>query len=366
MKILILCNYATGLYSFRSLLIKTLIENGNSVSAVVPKTKDSNELNSEKCLREIGCRLIYLDIDRRGMNPIKDFKLYSMYSKLLRCENPNLVITYTIKPNIYGGIACRLAKVPYAVNFTGLGTAFEGNVMVKKIVCALYKIALKRAKIVFFENSENRDIIVNLGLVERGRTKVLAGAGVDLEKFSFVDYPSDDGEIKFLFIGRVMREKGINELISAMRRLKSDGINCSLDVVGWLEEDFSETIKICEKDGWLRFHGPQNDVRPFIASSHCFVLPSYHEGMANTNLECAASGRPVITSDIHGCLEAVNDGVSGYLARPKNVDSLYDVMKKFVLLSYPEKAEMGINGRHRMEEFFDKRIVVQNTIEKLM
>jgi len=366
MKILIICNSASGLHDFRGMLVKKLVEKMNSVSAVIPIDESETEKRCEDELGKMGCRLIHTPIDRRGMNPVKDFALFRTYKKILREEKPDLIITYTIKPNIYGGIACRLANLPYAVNITGLGTAFEGNGVVKKIVCALYKIALKKAKIVFFENSENRDIIVNLGLVERERTKVLAGAGVDLEKFSFVDYPADDGETKFLFIGRVMREKGIDELISAMRRLRADGVRCSLDIVGGFEENYVETLKACEDEGWLRYHGVQSDVRPFIADASCFVLPSYHEGMANTNLENAASGRPVITSNIHGCLEAVIDGESGFLTEAKNADSLYETMKRFAALPHEAKAAMGACGRRHMEAVFDKRIVVEETMRGIL
>jgi len=366
MRILILCNNATGLNSFRGLLVKTLIDKGNIVLAVVPTTDDKNELTSESELNKIGCRLIHMGIDRRGINPLHDSKLFFSYLALLNKEKPELVLTYTIKPGIYGGIACRIRRIPYAVNITGLGTAFESNGIVKKLVCILYKVALKNEKVVFFENIENRDIFVKLHLAKEEKTKVLAGAGVDLEKFSYLEYPENNGETRFLFSGRVMKEKGIDELIEAIRRLRNEGIKCTLDIIGWLEEDFAETIKICEKEGWLRFHGPQNDVRPFIANCHCFVLPSWHEGMANTNLECAASGRPVITSNIHGCMEAVENGKTGYLCERQNVESLYEIMKQFCGCTKNIREEMGLAGRKRMEELFDKRNVVKETIAYMM
>ena len=197
------------------------------------------------------------------------------------------------------------------------------------------------------------------------KTHVLAGAGVDLEHFQYMEYPQDEEKTRFLFIGRVMQEKGIDELFEAMQRLNKDGYPCSLDVLGGFEENYSEQIKKYENEGWLNYQGYQNDVRPFIAKSHCFVLPSWHEGMANTNLECAAMGRPVITSKIHGCMEAVEDGVNGYLCEKQNVDSLYEKMKMMCELSYKEKNAMGISGRERMEKVFDKRKVVEETIGEL-
>ena len=162
-----------------------------------------------------------------------------------------------------------------------------------------------------------------------------------------------------------MREKGIDELFEAMRRLRADGIDCTLDVLGGYEEDYHTKIAQYEEAGWLRYHGYQKDVRPFIADCHCFVLPSWHEGMANTNLECAAMGRPVITSNIHGCMEAVEDGVTGFLCEKKNADDLYRVMKDFTLLTHQQRETMGLAGRRRMEELFDKKKVVEETIRHL-
>lgn len=194
---------------------------------------------------------------------------------------------------------------------------------------------------------------------------MLAGAGVDLEHFYYIEYPEETDMTKFLFIGRVMREKGIDELFSAMERLNNEGYRCSLDVVGGFEENYVAEIQRFEKEGWLCYHGYQSDVRPFIENCHCFVLPSWHEGMANTNLECAASGRPVITSNIHGCLEAVIEGKTGFLVEAKNVDSLYQEMKRFIGLSYEDKKNMGLAGRKHMENIFCKKKVVMETMSYL-
>ena len=166
-------------------------------------------------------------------------------------------------------------------------------------------------------------------------------------------------------MGRIMAEKGIDELFEAMQHLVSDGINCELHLLGSYEENYKAKIEKYEAEGWLHYYGYQKDVRPFIEESHCFVLPSWHEGMANTNLECAASGRPVITSNIYGCLEAVEDEVSGYLCEKQNADDLYRVMKQFTKLSYDERKAMGLAGRKRMEMLFDKRDVVKDTMNVL-
>lgn len=365
MKILIICNCATGLEVFRGMLIQKLVKERNVVSAIVPQTNDKKETDAEDGLKKMHCNLIRIPIERRGMNPFRDIQLLLEYYRTVKEIKPELVITYTIKPNIYGGLVCRLLKIPYAANITGLGTAFQDKGMLCHLVTRMYKVALKKAKVVFFENVENRDVIVNAKIIPKNQTYVLAGAGVDLEHFYYIEYPEETNMTKFLFIGRVMREKGIDELFSAMERLNNEGYKCSLDVVGEFEENYSEKIKKCEDDGWLNYRGYQSDVRPFIAKSHCFVLPSWHEGMANTNLECAASGRPVITSNIHGCLEAIIEGKTGFLVDVKNSNDLYETMKRFMELSYKEKKAMGIAGRAHMINIFDKKKVVGETVNYL-
>lgn len=358
MKILILANNDVGLYQFRKELIKELLKN-NQVTISLPYGEMVDPL------MEMGCRFIDTSVDRRGVNPIKDLSLLKSYNRILKQEQPDLVITYTIKPNIYGGMISRLRNISYAVNITGLGTAFQKQGFLRKFVTILYKTGLKHVKVAFFENEENKEIFINEHIVEDKRCCLLNGAGVNLEHYTLLEYPKEDMPIRFLFIGRMMREKGIEELFEAMKRLYHEGNACELDILGGYEEDFANQIKECEQAGWLHYHGYQKEVRPFIKQAHCFVLPSWHEGMANTNLECAASGRPVITSNIHGCKEAVIEGVSGFLCQRRDPDSLYQEMKKFIQLSNEEKRAMGIAGRAHMKEIFDKKKVVEETIKRL-
>lgn len=357
MKVMILANNDVGLYQFRKELIEELLKE-HEVLISLPYG------DFVKSLEDIGCKFIDTPVDRRGINPIKDLRLFFTYWKILKQEKPDLVITYTIKPNIYGGCACRFMKIPYAVNITGLGTAFENGGMLKRLVTVMNKLACKKAKVVFFENEGNRQIFIQEKIVKESQTYRLNGAGVNLEKYQVAPYPGGE-KIKFLFIGRIMAEKGIDELFEAMQYLVSDGISCELHLLGIYEENYQEKIDKYEADGWLHYHGYQKDVRFFIKESHCFVLPSWHEGMANTNLECAAMGRPVITSNIPGCMEAVVDGVSGYLCSKQDAESLYRVMKQFAKLSYDQRKEMGLAGRKHMENLFDKRVVVRETIEAI-
>lgn len=358
MTILILANSDVGLYQFRKELIANLLTQ-HRVMIGLPKG------NLVRPLEEMGCEFYEIPVDRRGMNPVKDLKLILQYIQIMKREKPDLVITYTIKPNIYGGMVCRLLGIPYAANITGLGTTFQKPGLLRSFVTWMYKIALKKASVVFFENQENLEILRDMGIVTAEQCCLLNGAGVNLEHFQPAPYPTEETPVRFLFVGRIMAEKGIDELLAAMKRLISEGYACTLDVLGYAEEDYTGIIRECEAAGWLRFHGYQTDVRPFIEKAHCFVLPSWHEGMANTNLECAAMARPVITSNIHGCKEAVESGVSGLLCEPKNADSLYEAMRCFCCLSNEERRIMGLAGRMRMEQVFDKKKVVAETMKGL-
>ena len=354
--ILVISNTTGGLALFRQELLSTLI-NTYEIHVIA-----SNSGRLEKLI-EIGCNVHIIPIDRRGMDPIKDSKLIYTYFRLIKKLKPKLVITYTIKPNIYGGIAARLAKKQYAVNITGLGTAFENAGLIRTIVVTLYKFALKKAKVIFFENSRNRDELLAFDCCDKEKTAVLNGAGVNTETYAYQPYPNNE-TVKFLFVGRVMKEKGIDELFEAMKRMISEGNKCFLDVIGPFEEDYKENLEECEKAGWLKYHGFQEDVRPFIAACDCFVLPSYHEGMANTNLECASSGRPIITSNIPGCKEAVVED-SGLLCEPRNAESLYEAMKAMIEKTREERERMGQVGRKHMEDVFDKKKVVEETVKYL-
>lgn len=358
MQILILANHSGGLYDFRKDLIAELKRHAN-VTAAVPHNDRWNEL------QHLTDHVIELPIDRRGMNPLRDGRLFRRYCAILKGIKPDLVITYTIKPNIYGGIACRMAHIPYAANITGLGSAIENGGWLKKFVLALYKPALKCAKAVFFENSENRDILAAAGVVPKGRDVVLNGAGINLKDYPYQPYPQD-GPMCFLFVGRVMHEKGVDEFFAAAKRLKQEyGDSVEFHIVGSFEESYKSIMDELEQAGVVKYHGYQSDTKPFYAMAGCVVLPSYHEGMSNVLLEAAASGRPLITSNIPGCREAVKDGISGFLCERKNTDSLLEAMMRVIMLSADERAQMGCAGRKLMEETFGKEKVVEETIRNL-
>ena len=358
-RILVLANNDVGLYRFRKDLLAALLGAGHEVYISLPDGDFVPELV------QLGCRFMDTPIERRGMNPLHDSKLFRQYRAMLKKVQPDLVLTYTIKPNIYGGLACRMAHIPYAVNITGLGSAIENGGWLKKFVLALYKPALKGARVVFFENAGNRDTLAATGVVPQGRDVVLSGAGVNLEDYPYQSYPQK-GAVRFLFVGRVMHEKGVDELFAAAKRMKKEyGDGVEFHIVGSFEEGYKPLMDELEQAGVVKYHGYQSDMKPFYAMANCIVLPSYHEGMSNVLLEAAASGRPLITSDIPGCREAVENGVSGYLCPAKDADALYEAMRRFVELPESWRGEMGRRGRERMEQRFSKTAVVAETIKHL-
>lgn len=358
MKVMIVANSSKGLYRFRKELIQEIVKK-HEVFVLTP------DYGRVELIQQLGCQVQVISIDRRGINPAKDFLLTREIFQASRKIRPDMVLLYTIKPDIYGGIVAQLLRIPYVANITGLGTAFQRDNVIKKIVEKLYKIAFRNVKIVLFENEENRKVFIQEKIVSENKTYVLNGAGVNLIDFTFADYPEEKATIEFLFMGRIMKEKGVDELLAASRHLYEEGYQILLHILGTYEEDYKKVIEDAEKQGWLKYWGYQENVKSYICRSNCFVLPSWHEGMANTNLESAAMGRPVITSDIPGCREAVAHGESGYLCQAKNVEDLYQVMKKFIELPYEEKRNMGINARAHMEKYFDKKVIVKKTMDKI-
>ena len=354
MKFLIITNHSYMLYQFRRELIAQLQTHGEVVISMP-------FVGHEDDFMAMGCKCIDTEIDRRGINPLTDSKLYRTYKKLLKEECPDVVITYSIKPNIYAGFLCRKMKIPYCVNVQGLGTAFQKE-PIAMVVTMMYKVALKKAKTVFFENEANAQEFVKRGIVPASQQTILKGAGVNLETYTYEEYPSEIEGIHFLYLGRIMKEKGMDELFEAAQNLKAKyQEKIQFDLVGFFEDEYKELVERLVDEGVVKFHGFQSNPRPFYKNSHCVVLPSYHEGMSNVLLEAAATGRAVITSDIPGCREAVDDKASGYLHRKQNACDLEKKMEEFLALTEDERKQMGINGREKMKIEFDKKMVVRKT-----
>lgn len=358
-KILILANHYNTLRIFRRELIKRLVELGHEIIISIPSCEEEEIDN----LKSYGASVVITEMERRGMNPIKDLKLIKAYKKLLKEINPDKVITYTIKPNIYGSIACKASHIPHFCNVTGLGSTFMANGgLTRALVSFLYKISMNKADRIFFENVGNRNTLVDSKIVRAEQTVVMSGAGVNIDEFPFSEYPEDDGCVHFLNVGRIMKEKGVDELFYAIKKIKKEFPNTTFDFIGWYEDDYRETVEAMQAENLIGFHGFQKDVKPFILNAHCIIHPSYHEGMSNTLLEACSMGRPVITSNIHGCKEAVDEGKNGLLFEVKNSEDLYKKIKEFILLSYETKKKMGTYAREFVAKHFNKTDVVEKTI----
>lgn len=357
-KILIITNHSYMLWRFRRELIQALLK-GHEVAVSTPFVGHQDDF------AKLGCRMIETDVDRRGINPVTDLKLYKRYTQIIKEEKPDMVITYSIKPNIYAGFACRRRKIPYCVNVQGLGTAFQ-KAGLAQIVTIMYKVALKKAKTVFFENEGNAEMFRKQKITPASQQTILAGAGINLEEYVYEPYPENEA-FHFLYLGRIMKEKGVDELFYAIRKLHEEyGEKVVLDLVGFFEDEYKEQVEKLVEDGIAVFHGFQQEPRPYYKKADCVVLLSYHEGLSNVLLEAAATGRPVITSDIPGCKETVEDGRTGYLCEVKNGEELYWKMKKMVEKPEEERRQMGACGREKMEREFDKVLVVKKTVEKIM
>jgi galacturonosyltransferase len=345
-RILILTNSSGGLYDFRNEFVLALLAEHEVIVSMPDDTK-------EKELKDEGCRIIKTAINRRGINPLEDLKLYRSYSKMIKDLQPDLVVTYTIKPNVYGGFAAGRQKVPYIATITGLGGAFDKTGLLLKIIVTMYKTGLKKAACVFFQNQENRQIFSDFG-IEGKKSRMVMGSGVNLDRHHYEKYPEGD-ETHFLFVGRVMKERGILEYIEAAKKLHSDKV--FFDIMGYCDEDYQGMLDELEGQGVLRQIGFHTEVHEYLAAASAIVVASFHEGMSNALIEGAATGRPVIASNISGCLEAFEEGKTGFGFTPGKADELIAAMEKFLALSFEERAAMGRRGRAKMEQEFDRKLV---------
>lgn len=355
-RILIVTNHSYMFWQFRRELAEALQKEYELVLAMP-------FVGHEEDFQKMGIRCIPISMNRRGVNPFAEAKLLLGYKKLLKKEAPDLVLTYSIKPNIYIGLLCRKTKIPYYANVQGLGTAFQKPVLTS-LVTVLYRIAFQNVQRVFFENEENAREFRERKILSADRQVVLSGAGINLERYQMAPYPNHK-RMHFLYLGRIMKEKGMDELFYTVRRLKKENEDFILDLVGFFEEEYKDQVEELENSGIAHFYGFQSDPRMFYIEADCVVLPSYHEGMSNVLLEAAATGRPVIASNISGCRESVEDRKSGFLVEAKNKEMLYQAMKEMLHCSREERERMGKMGREKMEREFRKEAVVERTVRSL-
>lgn len=360
-KILILANFAQGIYSFRREVVQAIAER-YEVWLCVPEASDDEYVQA---LCSLGAKHIQAEhLSRRGTNPLEDEQLLIFYNKVLRQVQPSVVLTYTIKPNVYGGMACSMQRIPFIANVTGLGTSIQNGGPMQRLTLGLYGLGLRGANKVFFQNSANKDFMVSRGVVA-GLYDVLPGSGVNTKWFEAQDYPSPEAPITFITVGRIMRDKGTAELIEAARIVKERHHEIRFQLLGSFDEDWEQVVEDAVKEGLIEYIPQQPDTRSFVAESHALVHPSYHEGMSNVCLEAAAMARPVIASAIPGCRETFDEGVTGLGFEPKSANSLADALERFIALPWEEKRAMGLAGREKVKREFDRQIVIDKYLAEI-
>lgn len=357
-KVLILVNHDVVIYNFRKELVERFLKDKYEVYISSPYGERIDDLVA------MGCEHIEAKIVRHGTNVIEELKLLHYYKKTIKEIKPDVVLSYTIKPNIYGGMACRMLKVPYIANITGLGTAVENKGLMQKLTTLLYRIAFKKINCLFFQNTENMKFFIAKNIVV-DKHRLVPGSGVNLEHFSVLEYPSDK-TMEFAFISRIMKEKGIDQYIEAAQFIRNKYPNTRFHICGFCEETYEDKLKELQEQGIVIYHGMQRDVRKILAKTHCTIHPTYYpEGMSNVLLESSACGRPIITTNRSGCREIVDDGVNGFIVEQQNSKDLIEKIEKFLKLSYEEKKQMGLAGRKKVGKEFDRQIVVEAYMDEI-
>lgn len=353
-KILIITNNDKGLFRFRSELIEELLINKFEVIIVSP---DEGYL---QVFKDRGCKTYSIYINRRSMNPIYDFKTFIDIFRIIKKKSPDIVLTYTVKPNIYSGIICRLLNCRYICNITGLGSIFQKKGINLKLIYFLYKLSIKHANWVFIQNEEIYKVLKQNQLISN-QVSIIPGSGVSFEQFHFTPI-SEYKNYHFLFAGRIMREKGVIELLEAANVIVNKYKNVYFNLVGMTDEKID--IQNYTNDHII-YHGSIENIIPYYIKTTCLIHPSYHEGMSNVILEACAVGRPCLVSDIPGCREIIENGYNGFTFEPKSSDAIVEAIDKFLLLSIEEIKEMGLNSRKIVEQKFDRKIVINEYLNKI-
>ena len=355
-RILFLAQHFITLYSFRRELIEKLRKEGHEVFLSLPESDDN------KYFEELGCKIVPTEIDRRGVNPANDLKLIAFYCKMIPEINPDIIFSYTIKPNVYGTMVTN-NKYKQVCNVTGTGGTFLEENLVAKICRVLYRHSVKHCYKVFFQNTGDRDLFMKHGMV-KDNWDMLPGSGVNLEQFSLSPLP-EGSIINFIFIGRVMKLKGIDEFLEAAKRTKENYTNTNFYIAGFIEdEEYKE--KVASYGDAVIPLGFQKDIVSWIKRCHCTILPSHGgEGVPNVILESAAMGRICIGSNVPGTADVIEDGKTGYLFEAGNVDSLVEAIEKVMKMEVEARREMGIAGRAKVEKEFDREIVIKKYMDEV-
>lgn len=351
-RLLILANSDSAIFKFRSELIEALSADYH-IGIGIPFGQYMELIKNDKY------EFFDIPINRHGLNPLEDYKLLRRYKKLIKEFKPDAILLYTIKPNLYGSIAAKKYQIPCLCNITGLGSALENKGLLQKFLILMYRYAMRKEHTIFFQNAYGKDFFIRHVIGKESQYYLLPGSGVNLDRFIVLPYPSDSC-VRYFFVARVIKEKGIDEFLYVARRFHEEKRNAEFHICGACEEAYEDILRKADEDGIITYHGLVKDMRKMYEIASCIVLPSYYpEGQSNVLLEGAASGRPLITTDHPGCREAVINNLSGYLVRKKDQEDLYRKALLVYEMPLEVREAMGINGRKKMENEFDRNIVIE-------
>ncbi len=352
----IVINTSWNVYNFRLNLLKALQNEGYNIVVIAPRDEYSQLFEKE------GFVYHHLHLDNDSTNTTKELRLFFHLLKLYREIDPDVILHYTIKPNIYGNLAAAFLKKSTISNISGLGTVFLNNHLSSKIARILYKLTLKFSGKVFFQNSYDRELFIKNNLIDEGVTELIPGSGIDTRFFSPTTLQPE--KLTFLFIGRLIKDKGISEYIEAVKIVKKKYKNVKFQIVGSLYEKNPTAINKLTlnewiKEGLIEYKGHTDDIKKYISNASCIVLPSYREGLSRSLLEAASMAKPIVTTDVPGCRDVVDDGINGFLCHVKDSKSLVDALIKTIELSEQERVKMGQNGRKKVISQFSDNIIIQ-------
>ncbi|HQW13105.1 MAG TPA: glycosyltransferase family 4 protein [Saprospiraceae bacterium] len=360
-KILLVANSTWNFYNFRMNIIDALIDREDEVVLVSPVDEFLAPLLEVKQVRHIPLKNLY----RKGVNPVQEVKLYNELKEIYRNELPELIIHFTIKPNIYGNLAAKSLDIKSICVVTGLGYVFLHDTFYNSFAKRMYQYSFKKADLIIFENEDDRNLFIEKNISTAEKSLSVKGCGVNLDYYKPLPSLENKGtKIIFSFIARLMYDKGIVEFIEAAKIVKKQNQNAEFWVAGEIDSGNPSSIKIETlhewiEDGTIKYFGHVRDVRPIIAKSDCIVLPSYREAMARTLTEALSMEKPIISCDTSGCRAIVDDGINGYLVPVKNVGALAEAMEKYQLLSEGQRKRMGQKGRQKAQDEFDDHIVTR-------
>ena len=363
MRVAVVINTSWNIWNFRRGLVKALQAAGHEVLAIAPPDAYSARLESE-----LGCRFVPILMENKGTNPIKDAQLTRRFLTIYKRERPDVVLHFTIKPNIYGTLAAKLAGVASINNVSGLGTVFLIENLVSKVARGLYRLAFRFPHKVFFQNNDDRELFIRYGLIRPERTGLVPGSGVDLTRFRPQPPHAEPraAPFTFLMVARVLYEKGIVEYFEAARQLHAalGAGRVRAQLLGGLDEAGGVGVPRATFEQWLaeghvEHLGTSDNVAEHLHRADCVVLPSYREGTPKTLLEAAACGKPLVTTDVPGCRETVEHGHNGYLCQVRSADDLAAKLLQMAQLPPARLAAMGAASRELAETKFDENLVLR-------